>query len=54
MENYYKNCYDERCECCRKDVTISGGYIGMLVDIYCNECGYESEYCERKCKKVIE
>jgi hypothetical protein len=37
--------YEENCECCQKIVKIVGGYIGSLSNIYCESCGYASEYC---------
>lgn len=37
--------YGENCECCQKDVIIIGAYIGSLSNIYCESCGYASEYC---------
>jgi hypothetical protein len=35
--------YDVECEGCSKEVTITGGYIGKLEDVWCEDCGYEGE-----------
>jgi len=43
--------YDEQCECCNKEVTISGAYIGSFSGVFCEDCGYESEYCNSECEK---
>ena len=42
--------YGEKCTCCQKDVIIIGAYIGSLSGIYCESCGYESEYCGMCCE----
>jgi len=41
--------YDEYCVCCNKEVEITGGYIGILSDVYCKECGYAGEDCGGDC-----
>ena len=42
--------YDVECECCGDVVTISGGYIGHLDDVYCEDCGYSMDNCDGVCQ----
>ena len=44
MSDYY-----EECECCGKEVHITGGYIGTFSEVYCVECGFWGDYCGLKC-----
>ena len=35
--------YDMECEGCKKEVVITGAYLGIIQDAWCEECGWEGE-----------
>ena len=37
--------YDMECECCGESLEITGAYLGLIQDAYCERCGFEGEYC---------
>jgi hypothetical protein len=37
------------CECCGKSLEITGAYLGLIQDAYCEECGFEGEECGLDC-----
>lgn len=43
--------YEDECQCCGEPVYITGAYIGCYDIAYCEDCGWESEFCEEnQCK----
>jgi hypothetical protein len=43
--------YDDECRCCQKALVITGAYLGSYEDCYCEECGWEGEYCDLVCSE---
>ncbi|QDP51871.1 MAG: hypothetical protein GOVbin4206_38 [Prokaryotic dsDNA virus sp.] len=41
--------YEEACHCCGKGITITGAYIANYSLVFCEDCGYDSEYCHGCC-----
>jgi hypothetical protein len=41
--------YDMECECCGEPLEITGAYLGLIQDAYCEECGFEGENCGLDC-----
>ena len=42
--------YRTYCVCCGKGLVIRGAYIGYFAQAFCEECGFESEFCEENCE----
>ena len=38
--------YDMECEGCKKEVVITGAYLGLIQDAWCEDCGWEGENLE--------
>lgn len=39
------NEYTGMCEGCQEEITVRvEGYIGIIEDVWCNDCGYDGEY----------
>ena len=38
--------YDDNCNECGKELTITGAYLGSYEDCYCEDCGYMGEYLD--------
>lgn len=38
--------YNMECEGCEVCVIITGGYLGVLKDAWCEDCGWEGENLE--------
>ncbi len=45
--------YEDECQCCGEGVTITGAYIGCYDIAYCEDCGWESEFCNESCEKCL-
>lgn len=41
--------YDMECECCGVSLEITGAYLGLIQDAYCEDCGFDGEHCLLKC-----
>lgn len=41
--------YEDECQCCGAEVIITGAYIGCYDIAYCEDCGWESEFCNENC-----
>ncbi len=41
--------YRTYCDCCGKGLVIRGAYIGDFSQAFCEECGFESEFCKENC-----
>tara|TARA_R100001463_G_scaffold40422_3_gene85781 strand:+ start:1447 stop:1629 length:183 start_codon:yes stop_codon:yes gene_type:complete len=44
--------YDMECECCGDSLEITGAYLGLIQDAYCEDCGFEGEECDFNCTKL--
>ena len=49
IPHHIGNYYNLECECCGGEFILSGGYIGLMTDLYCEKCGFEGEYCGMEC-----
>tara|TARA_R100000995_G_C3374486_1_gene73234 strand:+ start:328 stop:504 length:177 start_codon:yes stop_codon:yes gene_type:complete len=44
--------YDMECECCGKIVEITGAYLGLIQEAYCEVCGFDGEECGLVCQDL--